>query len=65
MVDIRQTHEIVLVFQPNAASALEEDLLSRMTEMLCIDDPERADAGLRFLRSYPLVCAEKASAVAQ
>lgn len=100
LVDIRQTHDVVLASHLNETSALEEDLLRRMTAMLCIDDPERAetytnlvsenaprydelsdreqmlarmlffalwpnggghtsyDAGLDFLRSYPLVCAE-------
>lgn len=100
LVDIGQAHDAVLGVQPNETSELEEDLLRRMTAMLCIDDPERAetytklvsedapryaelsdreqilarmlffalwpnggghpsyDAGLQFLRSYPLACAE-------
>lgn len=100
LVDISQAHDVVLAGQLNETSELEEDLLRRMTAMLCIDDPERAetytklvsedaprcaelsdreqilarmlffalwpnggghtsyDAGLQFLRSYPLVCAE-------
>lgn len=100
LVDIGYAEDAVLAFQLKETSELEEDLMRRMTAMLCIDDPERAEtytklvsedapryaelsdreqilarmlffalwpnggghksynAGLQFLRSYPLVCAE-------
>ncbi|YCQ17391.1 DUF3427 domain-containing protein [Arthrobacter sp. Z1-15] len=43
LADISHAHDVVPSSQLIESSALEEELLRRMTAMLCIDDPERAE----------------------